>query len=286
MHEQITTKISRLATIAGAALFVAVVVGGCAGDDSRQGSETPPPASSPRPTRSVVNPQPANLEKFRNKCLNDAGQYLKGQLDYEPSLNVVEGRTTDYSAAVDVRAHPDPPDQVLGTSGATGETVILICKVSARLRSVGTGLDVTLGGDDGSTAGANTWQSTRIDTNIGTVSWDWDVKPTTAGDKALVLEIRPVVDYNGQEVLASTDTFSRNIMVHVKSSPLDKTSDWFRLSWPKIAGIAATLSAAYFSIRAFLRKARPAPAKDVSGARPESGSSSVAGQSPSAEGPT
>ncbi|MGW4522628.1 hypothetical protein [Amycolatopsis sp. NPDC004378] len=147
--------------------------------------ETPPPATvyAPQPTAPGSSPpaDPQPLQEFVEECRLSAEHWRIAQIDYPQKLDLEKSVPGVYLAAVDVRDHPLPPEQVIPGLDLMGSSLDVKCVLSARLV-----------GDDSMSVDPPAWTS-RSFNPAGLLNWSWSVTGNTAGSRRLRLELQPAV---------------------------------------------------------------------------------------------
>src|SRR5690242_20991462 len=116
------------------------VAGGAAtGDAATAGA---PPVATGEATADPL--ADAQLQRFARRCAGSVDALRAAQLDWPRFMALTLGGAAVYTAVVDARTNPLPPDQVLETAGQGGAAAVIVhCTLGATLRPVDSSLQVT-----------------------------------------------------------------------------------------------------------------------------------------------
>jgi hypothetical protein len=191
----------------------------------------------------------STVSGFVSQCEKSlSAGWRRGQVDYPRQLTVASGEAATYLAAVDIRANPLPPSQVLPGPMLNSAPVQVKCVLSARLvPPPDKSLDVA--GKD--------W-ATREFTPTGVATWNWPVTGVTSGAHPLTLELQPAVAVDAGQLLQPNDNSpylsSYVTTVQVNASGLKRLSEWWNSNWPAALGVLTALGAAVLAFLGWLQK--------------------------------
>lgn len=162
------------------------------------------------------------LEDYRAACEERTAEesWRAGQIDYPGRMSLDLGSSATYQAAVDIRDEPLPPEQVIDASSPKSRSVLVRCILSARLESVGAGLEVT-----GETEGLGGWQA-RDFSPSGVTQWTWTVKAAEPGDHELKLTLRPITTERDLVNDVGVEQKSFTTAVSVDASVVQDLAHW------------------------------------------------------------
>jgi hypothetical protein len=204
-------------------------------------ASNPPPTTAPE-ARPSTSPSEADLRSFLQSCENGIQDWRHGQVDYPERLTLGLGDVTSYVAAVDIRATPMLPSEVIPGPSAESDPVAVKCAVAARLVPVGGALEVNPSQDS--------WER-RTFTPSGVINWAWTVKAVKAGAQDLRLELQPaVISEGGGDIVLSSGSNVGSFITNVEiDAPfIDDAKQWIEKTWGLIVTIAASLAAAILAI--------------------------------------
>ncbi len=148
-------------------------------------------APAPTPPGSGQPTDPLPLEAFIEECRHSVEHWRIAQVDYPRKLDLEKSVPGVYLAAVDVRDHPLPPEQVIPGLDLMGASLDVKCVLSARLV-----------GDDSMSVDPPLW-TPRSFNPAGLLNWSWSVTASTAGSRRLRLELQPAVVGAGSDSTAT-----------------------------------------------------------------------------------
>jgi hypothetical protein len=236
---------------------------------SSSSSVTRGPSATGRPSSSGAANPSDELDEFVRDC-EAATTFREGQVSLPKEMLLRVGQSDSYSAAVDVRTKPAPPEKVIDSPSPRSEPIKVQCVLSARLVPVSDGVEVVPSTD----ADGDGWRTVKFTPN-GVVEWSWTVKAVHPVDQRLRLELLPAVK---MEVASASTIMSSNAsyitIVRVDATEIEKLSHWFSTQWKLLAGVAAIVGAAFLAVLAFSSQAKEAflklfkrnPAEDTAAA--------------------
>jgi hypothetical protein len=248
-------------------VFATLAVGGCSAASygpvpqwpERSASASAPQAPRPTPDEPVGGPSKSPqiiVDDFMRNC-EKATKFISAQVDFPRTMTLRVGASDSYSTAVDIRANPAPPGQVIDTPDPRSEPIKVQCVLSARLRSVGDGMDVVASSD----TYEGGWRTLKF-TPDGVVEWSWTVKALVPANQRLRLQLQPAVKIEGSSQSGINATSADYITnVDVQASLIESASYWIKIQYPLLTGILGVLAAAFLAVSAFSSKARDALAK-------------------------
>jgi hypothetical protein len=191
----------------------------------------------------------STVANFVSQCEKSlSAGWRRGQVDYPKQLTVTAAQSTTYLAAVDIRANPLPPSQVLPGPILNSAPVQVKCVLSARL----------VPPPDKSLDVANKDWLTREFTPTGVATWNWSVTGLTSGPHPLTLELQPAVAVDAGQLLQPNDNSpylsSYLTTVQVNASLLKRVSEWWNSNWPAALGVLTALGAAVLAFLGWLQK--------------------------------
>lgn len=223
---------------------------------SRVGS--PPDSGGPTggaPSR-TPNPSTDPLEDFVREC-ETATTKRVGQLSFPNVMRLRVGESDAYSAVVDVRASPGPPEREIDSPDPRSETIKVECVLSARLIPVSKGIEVVPSAD----VEEGGWRTQEFTTH-GLLEWSWTVKPVDPGKQRLRLDLKPAVVVDSDlRSRHGTGGVSYLTDVQVDATAIERASYWFGTQWKLLASIAAVLGTALLAVLAFSNNAKEASLK-------------------------
>ena len=229
--------------LALAAALSTVTLSGCGSG----GSEAENPGAG------TIGSVPDAAREFQRKCEQGVSDWREGRVSYPERLTVPLNGTVTYEAAVDIRDHPLPADQVIDTEGGTAGTaqVFVRCRLAARLTSLDHQLDVSV--DD--EAEGSGWVYQEF-TPSGVIEWAWSVTATEPTDGKLRLDLRPSLQVNELPTYSSASQVSFTTDVGVEASALQRAGFWIQTQWPLVLGVVTPIGAGILALLAWIRKVR------------------------------
>jgi hypothetical protein len=215
-------RVAALALAAAALAFTA-----CGADGDWEENRPPPiPADS------------SALQTFLSRCARGIAQWSgQGQVDYPPVLHLHMDRASTYAAAVDVRDHPAPADELV--QGGKADPISVKCIVGARLIPTDTDIvDVALP----DTARDGGWVYREF-TPTGVLQWSWSVTARAPHDSDLTLELRPSIrrEADGAIVADAEQTTEQRTRVEVTAGMVQRGSSWVDENKGYVAVLGAAL---------------------------------------------
>lgn len=241
----------------------------------------PTPTSSPAPPgdgdpgdseTEGEPPAPPDLATFLADCERGVSQWRAAQVDYPSNLTIEVGGTASYVAAVDARATPASPSELIPGPSATGEAAAVRCEVAARLTTSGGALTID----------ETDWVLRRF-TLTGFIRWSWTVTAVEGGDQDLELELQPALRTEDGTILVGNSTLDVSTFItraHVDEDAIQAASSWMESHKGPLAVIAAALAAAALGVVRFGREFATEMRQTVaawSGSRPDHGGASARG---------
>jgi hypothetical protein len=210
------------------------------------------------------------LAAFVRECEQraDPATWRLGQVDYPRTMSLEVGREDTYSVAVDVRATPAPPDDVIDAADPTSEPVQVQCVLSARLIPVGDHIAVSADDQHNVIDG---WSYQRF-TPAGIVEWAWTVTADAPAPGRLRLVLRPAVVVSEVMTARVVSEQPYETRVEVEASVLAEAAYWFETEFPFLKALAITLGGAllgalawFGGVRTKWRELRARPAAEPAG---------------------
>ncbi|RSM60038.1 hypothetical protein DMB66_25680 [Actinoplanes sp. ATCC 53533] len=272
-HDQ-TRRVSRRKLILLSLLLVlllpllAYCLTNSGGDD---GSPTPAfPAESPGgstatagSTGSTPGTAPttsADVDVYKARCREMAGEMVAARVIYDPRLTMRVGEPTRVDAVVTFNRSIAPSVALPGHGDATAQALGVTCQVHARLRGAPIDFDID----------RRDWEQQALFENR-TARWNWSVVPKSAGNhKELIIDLKPVVVLPNQSTLNVadpqfvTESFIADVTVAPAVIPAGKRIEsWIDRAGKLLQSVVVILSAAagiftYIGGKALWRRRRGA----------------------------
>jgi hypothetical protein len=218
-------------------------------EPSTPGSPPPEPPTLEPSTPGAPPPEPTatpDLEAFLADCELGVREWRAAQVDYPSDLTIEAGGSASYVAAVDTRATPASPSELIPGPSPTAEAVAVRCEVAARLSTSG----------DALTVDETDWVLRRF-TPTGFIRWSWTVTAVKGGDHDLELELQPAVRTEDGRILVSDSTLDVSTFItraHVDQDAIQEVGSWMDSHKGPLAVIAAALAAAAIGVVRFGRE--------------------------------
>ena len=184
-----------------------------------------PPAEARQPSHTGLrggNPDPAKSASIFSAVDEALAKMQIGNI----AFNSPSPMNVDDSARVELRLDLQlPPSTLIKTISARGVVEYATIKVSDRMTA-------HLYGDDFAIT-ANTPETQAISGREST-SWQWTVKPKTAGQCELCLNLTAIIDIDGSREERNIETFSRTIQVIV--TPGQRAKKFAKENWKWVGG--------------------------------------------------